>query len=745
MIFTIGKYLTELEVGQSLAGCLSVFPPESRAFPALMPDQREELERSREVEVAASALSTPRRPAPSRLLARIGWLLLALILGVLAVGWVVQNELIHSSIQVGNSVPPIPALAAILLLGGSAALVRRAGARSKPRTQTAVEADPARAPILAIYLFLAMAAAVVSTASMSFFFAFITVPTHQFPAIAQWFPAWFAPADKEAVESMYRGTWGRGVPWQVWAMPLLAWGSFLFVLMVTLFAALSLLRRPWMEAERLAYPMVQIPLRLLDGDSVGRSSPPLWRDPVMWIGFGLEAAFDGINMLHTRWPSVPALGTQFDVGALFPDRPWSSLSPFQVSYRPEIFGIGYLMPTDVLLTTAFSYLALRLSTVFRVATGEVVPSTAYDYQELGIGAFLALFGLLMWRAKPSLKASFLQAFGRSATQPFENSGGGRPGTQPSAPDPSSPRTPGRLTGPDEPLSARAAWLIVILGTAAMLAWLCAAGLALWLGALHLLVLMAVAIVYARMRAETGAPMIFLFPFWQQQMVLTNCLGTEWMTAGNMRSFAVFNALGGLSRGFYPEICAYGSEGMSLAARARFPQRWVTAAIIGGLALGLGLGGYLYLTAYYHSGALLLDGGGGHGGYRIYLATQQYEQTTRAMAAPFDPKPDRIVQTLLGAGLAVAFGLLRQRLLWFPLHPMGFAMASAYGYHLWGPFLAVWLLKTLILRLGGHTTYRRLIPLFLGVALGRYLFAGIFWGFMGLIGSPVTESYALHFG
>jgi hypothetical protein len=77
--------------------------------------------------------------------------------------------------------------------------------------------------------------------------------------------------------------------------------------------------------------------------------------------------------------------------------------------------------------------------------------------------------------------------------------------------------------------------------------------------------------------------------------------------------------------------------------------------------------------------------------------------------------------------------------------MGFAMASAYGYHLWAPFLVVWLLKSLILRLGGHNTYRRLIPFFLGFALGRYLFAGIVWGFMGLIGSPVTESYVLHFG
>jgi hypothetical protein len=41
--------------------------------------------------------------------------------------------------------------------------------------------------------------------------------------------------------------------------------------------------------------------------------------------------------------------------------------------------------------------------------------------------------------------------------------------------------------------------------------------------------------------------------------------------------------------------------------------------------------------------------------------------------------------------------------------------------------------------------RRQLPLFLGIALGRYLFAGIFWGLMGVFGSPVTQSYAIHFG
>src|SRR5437870_13809491 len=65
------------------------------------------------------------QPIRASSLQRVGWLLVALVLGVLSILWVVQNELIHSSIQVGNSVRPIPTLAAVLLMGAGLAPHRR--------------------------------------------------------------------------------------------------------------------------------------------------------------------------------------------------------------------------------------------------------------------------------------------------------------------------------------------------------------------------------------------------------------------------------------------------------------------------------------------------------------------------------------------------------------------------------------------------------------------------------------------
>jgi hypothetical protein len=526
-------------------------------------------------------------------------------------------------------------------------------------------------------------------------------------SVAAKLPPWYAPPAGDAIRRFFEGSFQGGVPWRVWALPLLGWGVFLFTLLLTLYALLALLRRAWMEEERLAYPIVQIPIRLISAEG----APALWRNSLFWIGFGLAAAFDGMNMLHAFSPSFPAAGIGFDLAESFANKPWNVLSPLWVSYRPEILGIGYLMPTDVLLTTWVSYLALCLSDVTRAAMGAQVQRTGYDYQEMGLGAFLCLFALLLLRAAPTLKRSLAEAFRRGS--------------------------PARSQ--DEPLSPRTAWSLVVGGPLVMLLWLKMAGLPLWAGGLHLFLLLVVAIVYARMRAETGTPMIYLFPVWQQQTALFNFFGSAPLAGGGGQGLTILASLGGLSRGYYPEVCAYGAEGMSLAAQARIPQRAVTRMFLGGVVFGLALGGFLYLRLAYRFGADQLGGD-----YQMSLMRQQYTHAAQMLQSPVYPRHDLILQTFLGGWIVLGLNWFRQRFVGFPFHPMGFAMASSYGYHLWAPFLAAWFFKTLILRWGGHSGYRRLLPLFLGIALGRYLFAGILWGLLGLTGNPAVQSYHIHF-
>jgi hypothetical protein len=92
---------------------------------------------------------------------------------------------------------------------------------------------------------------------------------------------------------------------------------------------------------------------------------------------------------------------------------------------------------------------------------------------------------------------------------------------------------------------------------------------------------------------------------------------------------------------------------------------------------------------------------------------------------------------IGGGMAgvVVVGLLsaaHSRFVWWPFHPVGYALSCTFTPQwLWCPLFVVWLCKVLILRYGGVRLYRRGIPLAVGLILGDYVVA-MLWAFAGLI-------------
>jgi hypothetical protein len=84
-----------------------------------------------------------------------------------------------------------------------------------------------------------------------------------------------------------------------------------------------------------------------------------------------------------------------------------------------------------------------------------------------------------------------------------------------------------------------------------------------------------------------------------------------------------------------------------------------------------------------------------------------------------------ISTLSGGTIMGLLMLARQHLLWWPLHPLGFAIStiSMTNYISFSVFLA-WLIKSVILRYGGPTLFQRGRPFFLGLILGQFAVAGM---------------------
>src|SRR5205823_7473387 len=137
------------------------------------------------------------------------------------------------------------------------------------------------------------------------------------------------------------------------------------------------------------------------------------------------------------------------------------------------------------------------------------------------------------------------------------------------------------------------------------------------------------------------------------------------------------------------------------------------------------------------GSNMAGGGMGRGEYRAQVALQEFQRM--AQTARFPPAPDVTRVAYAGAGAAIAVGLALLRNVWLgsPFHPLGFILATAYGDSstFFFPLFVAWLLKGLLLRAGGLRLYRAGLPFFIGLIIGHFTLAGIFWPLFSLLISP----------
>src|SRR4029450_6384856 len=111
-----------------------------------------------------------------------------------------------------------------------------------------------------------------------------------------------------AVDDLYLGgstfyRWDHVLPWLV---PLAWWTGFPLLGVWVMLCLISLLRRQW-DAERLTYPIAEVPIQVIGAPG------QLFRRPLLWVGSALGASGQLINLVHSLKPSFPGLpiGVQY--------------------------------------------------------------------------------------------------------------------------------------------------------------------------------------------------------------------------------------------------------------------------------------------------------------------------------------------------------------------------------------------------------------------------------------------------
>ncbi|UCH36204.1 MAG: hypothetical protein JSV65_07585 [Armatimonadota bacterium] len=645
-------------------------------------------------------------PAEERLTWRA--LLLACLLTFLCGFWVRQAEIVVVASQITESVPAIPAIAVLALLIILRPLVTRLGKRLALSS----------GETLLIYCFVAIAISMSGCGVIRFWIALVGYPFYYarynppLAALHQHIPGWLVPKDPDVILGLYEGAPDGRVPWGAWAVPLMVWGGFFLALWVGMLCMMVLVRRRWVEDERLVYPIVHLPLDLLGVQRLAPDQRPFLRNRVMWAGFGVAFVYNLVNILGALYPAVPTFGKSWDLNPYLTHWPWTRLMPLGLHFRPALVGFGFLMSTEMAFSIWFFFLVSKIEALLFVTRGVDIFGVPFE-QEQSLGAFLLIGLWLLWLVRRQIGGAFLDLFKR----------------HPEA-------------EPDEAMPRRWALAGVLLSFVAVCAFCRIAGMALWVAVAYLGIVLLVALVCARIRAEAGMPLVWLFPYYQQSKVLTYTLGTNAFLSGTFPgTLTLLALLTFLSRGYFPSLIGYQAESLKIAREARIKPRHMGLVIVLALIVGLAVAYYFHLTAYYRHGGVYLRGG-------IWGTYQAWERYTAAAVAPTHATPPdtyRTAATIGGAALAGGLLVGRRLLIGFPFHPLGYAVGTAYGGLVWGPFFMVWLLKVIILKSGGMRLYRSAIPFFLGLALGHFFTAGVIWGLLGAYGGEAFWTYGVWFG
>ena len=111
----------------------------------------------------------------------------------------------------------------------------------------------------------------------------------------------------------------------------------------------------------------------------------------------------------------------------------------------------------------------------------------------------------------------------------------------------------------------------------------------------------------------------------------------------------------------------------------------------------------------------------------------------------DTNPSLVTFFAFGIGLVLINAMLRLRYVWWPLHPVAFLCWNVWanGNFIWS-FLLGWLIKVLVVKIGGGRVYQNLKPLFVGVIIGD-LCGGMFWIAFGPLWYFWTGQAPKHYG
>jgi hypothetical protein len=532
--------------------------------------------------------------------------------------------------------------------------------------------------------------------------------------LTQHLPPWavpFTPTKEiapppELIRGYFEGVSpGQPVPYGTWIAPLLAWFALVGCVIFVFACLATILRRQWMDNEQLRFPLTALPLAIIRDDVEGE---PFFTNRVMWAGFALAAVVFGINGLSANFPEWPRFVLDLRLNAIFTERPWNAMDLITLYVSLAAVGFAFFLPVDLLFSLWFFFLLTRLQDVMAVQLGGLPRSIGTHPARVWTGyqAAGAYFALILAQLRigwPYFKQVWQSAFGK--VKPLDDS--------------------------DELMSYRAAILGLGGGFAGIVLWLTLAGMNPLAAAAQMgIYIFFLAIIMSRSVNEAG--LLMTETSFRPTELIKLIYPLPHLSAVNLTMMSMMDIV--FIRDLRGVLLSPLMDNQKMAGELRMRQRSLLPALAIAVVIAFVVASYFFLRFHYTMGGLKLYG------YPNSNALSMFTLATGAIKGSTEP-PDATAYGGFALGMAATALMvwMRANFVWFPLHPLAYAIAPTWTlYVFWFPFFIAWMIKSLVLHFGGIELFRRIAPFMLGMILGEFTMA-VFWAIISMT-SPTILSF-----
>jgi len=513
---------------------------------------------------------------------------------------------------------------------------------------------------------------------------------------------------------MYLG--GLAVDWGSWLAPMIFWTIFFMALTVFALSMVSVLRRRLIDDLMLPFPFGEIAAHTVEYSSTSTEELKLQKIKLFTIGMVLVFLYYMPWWLHLGWPSIPDIYGWYSppFGGFFPGQinlgnlegalPCANVS---FAFAPFMWAWFYLLSQDILLTATLTWLLWYI----------ILPPIAYSLGIFGVGVdptYGATVGTF-WKPGTIAYLGFWPAF---AIIPLILGYKYFGGTIRAA-------IKGEPAGPNELMSYRTAYILVVASGIAVLALFMVSGGGLVTSIWGILYIVISVLAFAHLRGEGGLLLCahgfagWFQPLWRN-VTATGDIAVAQAEGANyaVPIYLTYMTTSDIHYGTVGGKVAYSLDTLKLARGIKANLKGLFPAMLLGSLVSIIVSTPIVLWSYYTIGfpRVPIHGDG------IWWPNQLWPSSMNASPSPYEPYGHG-PYAAAGFGIVTLLYLLRLRFAWLPLNPVGLYLGGIGPWFPTGSAAPVALiLKYLTFKIGGTRLYEEKgIPLAVGGFIGFTMF------------------------